>query len=231
MSHMKKFVIWGSSGHAKVLADVIYKIKGHVIATFDNDPKASSLNKEIPLYIGIKGFKKWLLSVDSPYEINGLIAIGSHPGIIRLEIMQLFFNSGLSLQPLISPSACIANDVFIGSGTQVLSHANIAADSKIGSACIINHFANVDHECIIKDAVHLAPRATLCGCVVVEEGAMIGAGAVVLPRVHIGKNALVGAGAVVTKNVEDNTIVIGNPAKPYIKSKLDLRKKFLVDCK
>lgn len=41
-----------------------------------------------------------------------------------------------------------------------------------------------------------------------------GAGAIVLPGVTIGDNAVVGAGSVVTKNVEANTVVAGDPAKP-----------------
>lgn len=41
-----------------------------------------------------------------------------------------------------------------------------------------------------------------------------GAGAIVLLGVTIGDNAVVGAGSVVTKNVEANTVVAGDPAKP-----------------
>lgn len=47
----------------------------------------------------------------------------------------------------------------------------------------------------------------------VNDGASIGAGAVVLPGVNIGKNAIVGAGSVVTKDVPENAIVAGNPAR------------------
>ena len=41
---------------------------------------------------------------------------------------------------------------------------------------------------------------------------MVGAGSVILPRLNIGKDCVVGAGAVVTKNIPNNTVVIGNPA-------------------
>lgn len=49
--------------------------------------------------------------------------------------------------------------------------------------------------------------------VVIKRGAWIGASAVILPGVTIGENAIVGAGAIVTKDVPDNTIVAGNPAR------------------
>lgn len=56
--------------------------------------------------------------------------------------------------------------------------------------------------------------------------AWIGAGAIILPGVTVGQNAIVGAGSVVTKDVADNTIVVGSPARfiRYIKGSEDPRK-------
>jgi acetyltransferase-like isoleucine patch superfamily enzyme len=48
---------------------------------------------------------------------------------------------------------------------------------------------------------------------IIEDGASIGTGATILGGIRIGKNAMVGAGAVVTKNVPENAVVVGNPAK------------------
>jgi acetyltransferase-like isoleucine patch superfamily enzyme len=48
---------------------------------------------------------------------------------------------------------------------------------------------------------------------VVRKGASIGSGATILSKVTVGNNAIVGAGSVVTKDVPDNAIVAGNPAK------------------
>lgn len=47
----------------------------------------------------------------------------------------------------------------------------------------------------------------------IKENAWIGANSIILPGVTIGKNAIVGAGSVVIHDVEDNTIVAGNPAR------------------
>jgi acetyltransferase-like isoleucine patch superfamily enzyme len=49
--------------------------------------------------------------------------------------------------------------------------------------------------------------------IVIKKNAWIGAGAIILPGVTVGENAIVAAGAVVTKDVLDNTIVAGVPAK------------------
>lgn len=49
--------------------------------------------------------------------------------------------------------------------------------------------------------------------VLLKKNSWIGAGAIILPGVTVGENSIVGAGSVVTKDVPDNTIVVGNPAK------------------
>lgn len=51
------------------------------------------------------------------------------------------------------------------------------------------------------------------GPVVIEDNVWLGANCVILPGICIGKNSVVGAGAVVTKNVLENSIVAGNPAR------------------
>lgn len=49
--------------------------------------------------------------------------------------------------------------------------------------------------------------------IIIEDGVWIGAQAIILPGVRIGKNSIIGAGAVVTKNVPQNVIMAGVPAK------------------
>lgn len=50
--------------------------------------------------------------------------------------------------------------------------------------------------------------------ITIKRGSWIGAGAIILPSVRcIGENTVIGAGSVVTKDVPDNTVVAGNPAK------------------
>ena len=48
---------------------------------------------------------------------------------------------------------------------------------------------------------------------IIKNKARIGANTTILPGVQIGRNSLIGAGCVVTKDVEPNSVVVGNPGK------------------
>lgn len=207
-------VLWGSAGHAKVLASLLGLGGGRVLALFDNNPQAQSSLPEVPLFHGEGGFARWLEQRGAT-PTHGWVAIGGTRGSDRLLLQAKMRKAGILMPPLVHPDASLCATASLGEGSQVLAQAVVAADARVGAACIVNHKASVDHECVVEDGVHLAPGATLCGCVVVERCAMIGAGAVVLPRLRIGAGAIVGAGAVVTRDVPPGMTVKGNPARRH----------------
>jgi acetyltransferase-like isoleucine patch superfamily enzyme len=72
----------------------------------------------------------------------------------------------------------------------------------------------ISHDCKIGDYTTIAGSATICGGVTIGESSYIGAGASIIGNVTIGECCLVGIGAVVLEDVPDNTVVVGNPARP-----------------
>jgi sugar O-acyltransferase (sialic acid O-acetyltransferase NeuD family) len=211
-SNPPRYVLWGSAGHAKVLASLIALRGGQVLALFDNREVASVIDG-VALHIGEAGFHRWADEAHNLTSVFGLAAIGGHRGRDRIAIHALFRRRGLRLASLVHPDASVCSTVLLGTGTQVLAQAVVAAGTRIGEACIVNHRAGVDHECVLGDGVHIAPGATLCGCVTVGDNVMVGAGAVVLPRLSIGADSMIGAGAVVTQDVPAGVTVAGNPAR------------------
>jgi len=210
--HDRSYVVWGSSGHAKVLLGIIGRLSGRVLATFDNNPAATPI-PGIPLYIGEAGFEQWLAESGEAHDVCALVAVGGSRGRDRIDILARMVASGLRAEPLVDPRASVDATAKIGGGCQVLPGAVISADAVLGEGCIVNHKASIDHECQVGSGVHFAPGATLCGLVSVGEAAMVGSSATILPRMKIGRGAIIGAGAVVTKDVPDYAVVLGNPAR------------------
>jgi sugar O-acyltransferase (sialic acid O-acetyltransferase NeuD family) len=210
--HNRSYVLWGSSGHAKVLAGIIGRLSGRVLATFDNNSAATPL-PGIPLHVGVAGFEQWVAECPDVGDISALVAVGGNRGGDRINILDRMIDSGLRAEPLIDPAACVDATAKIGGACQILPGAVVSADAVNDQGCIVNHKASVDHECQIGLGVHLAPSATLCGLVSVGDGAMVGTNATVLPRIKIGRGATIGGGAVVTKDVPDYAVVVGNPAR------------------
>ena len=213
MINSSQFILWGSGGHAKVLADIISMERSKIIAIFDNNEVSSAI-PGVPVFKGKKNFINWISDREiKKNEISGLVAIGGGRGQDRLKIQSLFYEYGITVPVLRHPSSIVSPSAHLGKGTQVLAFSIIAAESELGDACIINHRASVDHECKIGNGVHIGPSATLCGRVSVADNVFIGAGAVILPDISIGENSRIGAGAVVTKSISANSTLAGNPAK------------------
>jgi acetyltransferase-like isoleucine patch superfamily enzyme len=89
----------------------------------------------------------------------------------------------------------------------------------------IRPFTFIPTGVVIEDDVFIGPHVTFTNDkypkintdwkllkTIVKRGASIGGGSVILP-ITIGKNSLIGAGSVVTKDIPDNSIAVGNPAK------------------
>ena len=115
----------------------------------------------------------------------------------------------------------IGNHVSVGTLSVIEHHVLIEDHVRIHSQAFIPEFSTIRRQAWIGPNVVFTnakfPKAPnvkeeLCGPTI-EEYARIGANSTILPTVRIGKNALVGAGSVVTKDVPENVIVAGNPAR------------------
>lgn len=193
--------LYGASGHAKVIYDSLKESGKIVKALFDDN----LLIKEL---LGLPVIGKFNIDVLKDDEL--IISVGINS--TRKKIVEKL-PKDLKFGIAIHPSAIISDYSTIGKGTVIMHGAIIQSSAKIGEHCIINTSASIDHDCVIEDFVHISPNACLCGGVTVGEGTQIGAGAVVIPGVKIGKWSVVAAGAVVMKDVPDNVLVLGNPAR------------------
>ena len=96
----------------------------------------------------------------------------------------------------------------LGDGVRIQGGAYVADGTKVAKGAFIGPNAP-----ILNDRYPPSRDAKKWEMVTIGEGAVIGGGAVILPGIHLGSNAVLAAGALLTKDVPDNEVWIGNPAK------------------
>lgn len=104
-------------------------------------------------------------------------------------------------------------NVFIGNGTNIMSGSIITNDITIGEGVLINLNCTIGHDSYIGNYCELSPGVHISGHVSLGDFSSLGTGAVVIPGIKIGKNCLIGAGSVVNKDIPDNSVAVGVPAK------------------
>lgn len=149
-----------------------------------------------------------------PVDAEFVIAVAN--GKTRQEIANRLSNR--SQLSLIASTALISRHTIVGEGSVICDYVIIEAGCRIGRYFHGNIYSYVAHECVIGDYVTFAPRVACNGNVHIDDHAFIGSGAIIRQGtsdtpLRIGKRAVVGMGAVVTKDVPDDAVVVGNPAR------------------
>ncbi|MZK49879.1 acyltransferase [Clostridium beijerinckii] len=142
---------------------------------------------------------------------------------------------------IIRSETIVYGDTVIGDNFQTGHRSTIRENTKIGNNCRVGTLSDIQGDCIIgnyvslhsnvhigqrsiiKDYVWVFPYVVLTNDptppsdniigVTIEEFSVISTGSIILPGIKIGRDCLVGAGALVNRNVSDEDVVVGNPAK------------------
>jgi len=204
-------IVVGAKGLAKEALEIIYLNKDtNNLAFYDDVSKDTGdfLFNQFPILKNVEQVQNHFLQGNN----NFTICIGNP--ILRYKLFEKFTKLGGNSTSLISPLAQIGHfDVNIGDGTVVLSSAIFSNSSCIGRGSLVYYNVMVTHDCVLGDFVELSPGATILGRCKIGDFTQVGANATILPNLNIGKNVLIGAGAVVTKDIPDNSVVVGNPAR------------------
>ncbi len=160
----------------------------------DRDPAAKSKVSLILTYPGVKAIFF--------HKIANFFAIAKFDLIARIISQLSRFLTGIEIHP----KAKIGKNLFIDHGMGVV----IGETSEIGDNVTIYHMVTLGG---IAPSINSDSQREIKRHPTLMDNVVIGSGAQILGPVMIGKNAKVGANAVVTKNVPDNAVMIGIPAR------------------
>jgi sugar O-acyltransferase (sialic acid O-acetyltransferase NeuD family) len=208
---MDNIVIVGSSGHAKVVIDIVrkegkYKVAG-LLDRFRN------IGEETAGY-PVLGREEDLPELVKAYDLKGaIVAIGDN--FVRSTVVARINEicSDLPFVSAIHPDASVAMEVSIGEGTVVMAGVAINPCCSVGRFCILNTHSSLDHDSMLEDFSSLAPGAVTGGNCRIGQYSAVGIGAVLIHGIHVGEHTVIGAGSLVVKSIESFVVASGAPAK------------------
>lgn len=204
-------LIVGAKGFAKEVLEIF-----HQIGKTDNIVFYDDVNEDIgDLLFDKYSILKNETQVLEYFKSNGnQFTIGIGNPKLRSRLYKKFINLGGEYISTISPLAMMGNyEINIGAGSNILMNAVFSNSITLGKGCIIYYNVVITHDCELGDFVEISPCAILLGRCKVGSFTHIGANVTILPDVRIGKNVIIGAGSVVTRDIPDNVVAFGSPAK------------------
>ena len=197
-------VVYGASGHARVLIDLM-RLAGELfpVAVLDDGPSGEQV-LGVPV-IGSSSMLPQLKADGIERAVLGIGSVQNHKA--RAKLYDRLVAAGFNVPNLVHPRAAIEPSVVMGIGNQLFAGAVVGSAAKLGDNTIINSGTIVSHDCVIGSHTHLAPGAILAGGVEVGENTLVGMGVTVYLGVRIGSNVVIANGSHVMKDVPDGSVI------------------------
>jgi acetyltransferase EpsM len=210
LSDKEPLVIWGASGHARVVTDAVLLADFYEIIGFLDDDSLPGSNATFESY-PILGGRDHLSTLGHSGGVK--LIFGFSDCQAKLRLSALVSGAGIEFATVTHPHAVLARQAAIGAGTFIAAGAVINSGTRVGRHVIINTSASVDHDCIIGDAAHICPGVRLAGNVAVGNGAWVGIGTTVIEKRSIGAGSVIGAGSLVIDDIPPQVLAFGQPAR------------------
>ena len=143
--------------------------------------------------------------------IEFIIAIGE-PAIKDIVFKKLC-DAGCEVTSIIHRDLRITRGFKHGKGLVVHGGSSMPPNAHYGNNVLIQGAAIMGHNLILGDNVVISSHSFVGGDVTIGKNSYVGPGACIRNGLHIGENVIIGMGAIVVKDVPDNAVMVGNPAK------------------
>lgn len=130
--------------------------------------------------------------------------------------------SGYRLATLVHPNVYISGTTFLADGVVVGANTIVSCDVRIGSNTFVQNSASIGHDAVIGKHSIISAFDSIAGACVIGDRTYIGMSVPIKEKIIIGSDTIVGMGSVVIRDIPDNVIAVGNPARP-MKNKDDSR--------
>ena len=215
MIEKKDIIVWGAGSFAKKVADIIRLTGKYHIVGFIDDTASAKKGSEFCGSKILGGFEIIQSLLDKGVSE---LAFGFGNCHAKMELSQKARELGFNLPAIVHVNAMVADSACLGSGTIICAGAVIEPAAIVGDCALINTSAIVAHDVVIGDGTHVGPGVIVCGRTKVGSISRIGSGTTVIDGMNIGSGTFIGAGSVVVKDIPDNVVAYGSPAKIIRKS-------------
>jgi len=208
---MENILLLGGGLHIGYCIDIIKKEgKYHIAGIVDS---VKDIGTELYGYKVI-GRQEQLKDLIEEYNINaGIITIGDNWS--RKIVYDCITNivPDFKFVNAIHPSAIIGMNVEFGVGIVVMAGCIINPNAVVGNFCFFATGAQLEHDCMIGDFASISAGSITGGKVKIGKYSAITLGVTIMDRLNIGENTVVGSGSLVIKDLPDNVLAYGSPAK------------------
>ncbi|MBN1472282.1 MAG: hypothetical protein JW925_10915 [Syntrophaceae bacterium] len=216
----KKVIILGGVGNGSVIANAM--VDAHrqgnnewEFAGYLNDRFAVGGNIESFPVLGKLG--DWMkFAAEGYFFLNTIYRIDGQQE--RIDLFESLHIPDERLATFVHPMAYVAPNAHLGPGSVVMPHVSISSATSFAKGCLIMVGATIGHDNKIGRYCHFAAQCCVGAYMTIGDGVHIGLNATTRENLTIGRNATLGIGSVLTKNIGENEIWIGNPAKLLRKS-------------